>query len=99
MGLLATSARQAQISLDSSDQLTRRKRLGQIIVCAGSKPLDLCLFAGAGRKQENGYMTEVRVGPHAGQQAKAIKLRHHDVREYKIRLCVPHDLEGALAIR
>ena len=87
-----------QVGVDPGDQLSRRKRLDEVVVGAGFDALDPRLLAGAGRQEHDGDTRGRRIPPQGAKQSEAVEARHHDVREHQIRPARPRRVQGRVAV-
>ena len=69
VGGFAPNAGHFEVRIDPSDQLARRERLGEVVVCAGIQTLDACLFPGPGGHDDNGEIA--KAAPHANMAVHA----------------------------
>ena len=84
LGHLAAQARGGDGAGDASDQLARRERFGEIVVCACIEPFDLGLFAGAGRQHDHRQVAQLGVLADGRQKPKAVEPGHHHVGDQQL---------------
>ena len=95
---LAAQLGEGEVHLHARDQLARGERLDEVVVCTRLKPLDARLLSRA-RGQHDHRNVARRFGrAQSRDQAEAVEIRHHDVREDHVGTMVADGGEGDLAV-
>src|SRR5215470_5833289 len=83
---------------DTRDQLTRRKRLGHVVVCAHLEAEDLVALVDSPGHHDDGNTARIRLLLQAAAHFPTVQLGHHDVEEDQLGLALPSPLEGVGAV-
>ena len=65
--------------LDTSHEVGRTERLGDVVVDAGTQTFELVVGVGQGSKENEGDVAQLGILTHALGQSEAIEARHHDI--------------------
>ena len=79
--------------LHACSKFVARERLDQIVIRACLQPFNLHLLTRARRQDDDRGGLQFSIRPYGSEELVAVYIRHHHIRQYKVRMMFSHHIE------